>query len=236
MAGTSSTSIAVNIFTSPQEAFRAIRERPRVFLPLLVLLLGYAAVSFLYTSSVDLAWLIDTQLSQTAKQLTQQQHDQAVAAATKISPKIYASIGAVSTTVVVLLVTALVALYYTAVSFATGDGVKYKEWFALVCWCALPAVLGVIAQLVNLGVSDVRFMPQDSLDPLALGNLLGIDRTGASLMQRIALGVDVTALWALILTVIGYQAWTKSSIVKAATVVLGPIVLLVAGGTAIALL
>ena len=64
MAESSSLAIAMNIFTAPSAAFAALKERPRVWLPLLLLLGGYAAVSFMYMNSVDLGWFMDAQLAQ----------------------------------------------------------------------------------------------------------------------------------------------------------------------------
>jgi hypothetical protein len=129
----------------------------------------------------------------------------------------------------------VVASYFTIVSFATGDGVKLKQWFALLCWCTLPQVLGNIAQLVNMVANDPRFMLQDSIDPLSVGNLLSIDRTGAPTVQRYMLGLDVTLIWSLVLQVIGYQSFTNKSYATSAAVVLGPIALIVAIGTLLAL-
>jgi hypothetical protein len=235
MANNSSLSVAANIFTSPSEAFPAIKERPRVLLPIIVLLAGYCAVSFVYMNTVDLPWFMDNQLQGNA-QLTEEQREQAVAAAANVSPMIYGAIGAASTSLFVLLWMFVTALYYTGVSFITNDGVKLKQWFALVCWCTLPVVLGLVAQLANLLAGDARFMLQDEINPLAFGNLFSIDRTGASILQRIMLSIDLTAIWALVLTVLGYQAWTKSSIVKAAAIVLGPLGLIVVVSTLFSLI
>jgi hypothetical protein len=54
-------------------------------------------------------------------------------------------------------------------------------------------------------------------------------------LQRVLLGIDVTVIWTLVLSILGYQAFTKSSIVKAATVVLAPLAIIVVIGTLIAL-
>ncbi len=234
MANTSSLAIAANIFTSPNEAFGALRERPRALFPILVLLAGYSAVSFAYMNAVDLPWFMENQM-QAAAQLTEAQREQAAERASSVSPAVYGAIGAVTTSAFVLLVMFLTALYYTGVSFVTHDGIKLKQWFALVAWCTLPTVLGIVAQLVNIMVTDARFMLQDAINPLSFGNLLSIDRTGASIMQRILLGIDVTTIWSVVLTVLGYQAWTKSSLVKTVAVVLGPLALIIAISTLLTL-
>jgi hypothetical protein len=161
---------------------------------------------------------------------------QAAATAANVSPMVYGAIGAVTTPLFILLVLFLSALYYTIVSFATSDGVKLKQWFALTCWCTLPSVLGLIAQLVNLSVNDARFMVQDAINPLAFGNLLGVERTAATpIVQRILLGIDVTAIWSIVLSVIGYQLWTKKSLATSVIVVLGPLAVIVLIGTLVAL-
>lgn len=235
MAEISSLSLAVNVFTSPTQAFVALKERPRVWLPLLLMIAGYAAVSFTYMNSVDIGWFMENQLAQSA-QLTEQQREQAAAAAANISPMVYGAIGAVTTPLVILLVLFLTALYYTIVSFVTNDGVKLKQWFALGCWCMLPSIIGLIAQLVNLSVNDARFMIQDAIDPLSFGNLLSIERTAATpIVQRILLGINLAAIWTIFLSVLGYQVWTKSSLVKSIAIVLGPLAAIVLIGTLIAL-
>jgi Yip1 domain len=240
MSDPSALSTVVNVFASPSEAFAVIKERQRAWLPLLILFAGIWIVSMLYLHKVDLRWLIDSQiaqgLSQSNAQLTEEQRQKAIESALRFSPTVYGALGASVSSLVVLIFISISALYYSGVSFFTGDGVSFKQWFALVCWCTLPAVLGIGAQIVNLIVSDARFMPQDALNPLAFGNLLSIDRTGATIIQRVLLGIDVTTLWSLVLAVLGYQAWTKSSLVKTLGVVFGPWIVIVAIGTAVAFL
>ncbi len=237
MNNTSASAFAtiVNVFTSPTEAFVTIKERPRAWVPLLVLFAGIWAVSLLYLHSVDLRWLIDSQLAQRSADLTAEQRQKALDTALRLSPMVYGAIGALSSSVFVALFITLTAAYYTGVSFLSSDGVKFKQWFGLASWCSLPAVLGIAAQIINLLVSDGRFMPQDAINPLAFGNLLSIDGTGATIVQRILLGIDVTVLWSLVLSVLAYQAWTRSSFVKTVAVVFGPFVLIVTIGTLIAL-
>jgi uncharacterized membrane protein YwzB len=236
MANSSYVALATNIFTAPREAFVALKEQPRVLLPVVVLLIGFSVVSFYFLSHVDMGFFLDNQLRSGNANMTDAQREQALTAATKIPPLVYGAIGAVTSNIAVFLIILLVASYFTIVSFMTNDGVKLKQWFALLCWCTLPQVLGIIAQLVNMIVNDPRFMLQDQINPLAFGNLLSIDRTGAPLVQRILLGIDITAFWSLALQVLGYQSFTKKPYATSAAIVLGPIALIVAIGTLVAML
>jgi len=228
MADSAGLATVTNIFAAPNEAFPAIREKSRVWLPLLILIAGYCAISLVYMTSVDLPWFMDQQMQNAGPNVTAAQREQAVQTAANVSPLVYGSIGAVSSTLFILIWFSVVALYYTGISFVTSDGVKFKQWFALLAWCALPIVLGLMASLVNVLASDARFMRQTDLNPLAFSNLFSIDSTGATTLQRVLLNLDVTFLWSVVLSVFGYQAWTKRSLPAAAAVVLGPFALIVA--------
>jgi hypothetical protein len=180
-----------------------------------------------------LAWLIDSQLA--ASDLTTAQRDQAVEGALQIPPLAYGFIAAVPSSIIILIVYAVIALYYTGVSFATNDGIKYGQWFALFAWCSLPAVFGQLASLVNLAVSDARFLPAQQLNPLSFSSLLGIDPQGATVIESILLSMDITTLWSTVLQILGYQAFTQRSIVRATIVVLGPLAVIVLIGSLSAL-
>jgi hypothetical protein len=231
---TSSVGVITNIFTAPQAAYAALKERPSPWLPLLLVAIGYAAVSYLYMQVVDLPWMFDRQLAQGGN-LTEEQRNQAVNAALQLSPTVYGVIGAVTTPLSLLVMYALLALYFTGVSFATNDGVKFGRWFGMIAWSMLPVLFGVAASFVNLLVTDARFLPQEQLNPLSFGNLLGIDSEGATIMERSLLSLSVIALWVVGLLIIGHQVFSQRSIVRSAVVVLAPIVVIVLLGVLSAL-
>jgi hypothetical protein len=230
----STVSVLSNIFTAPSLAFAALKERPNPWLPLLVIVIGYCVVSFVYVQAVDLPWLMDRQLAQ-AGNMTEEQRAQAVEAALRVSPTVYGAIGAVSTSISIVAIFALIALYYTGVSFATNDGLKFGQWFTMIVWSSMPIVFGLLASFVNLLVNDARFLPQEQLNPLSFGNLFAIDSEGAPIVQRILLSLDITALWGTVLQVVGYQTFTQRSIGRAAAIVLGPLVVLILIGVVVAL-
>jgi hypothetical protein len=226
MASQSSFAIAANIFVAPNEAFAAIRERPNVLLPLILILGTYGIVSFSFTYSVDVPWFMEQQINMSAGDLTPSEREAAIEASSNMAPGVLGAISTVSSSIFILLWTFLVALYYTGVSFATGDGIKLKQWYGLVVWCALPILLGLVASIVNIFISDARFMLQEDINPLSFNNLLSIDTEGFSTLQRILASLDLSTVWSLALTIIGYQTWTQRSIYKAAGIVLGPFVVI----------
>src|SRR5215510_2210760 len=114
MADSTSVGVLSNIFTAPSLAFAAIKERPNPWVPLLVMMLGTFAVTYVYMNSVDFPWLLDQQLQQGGN-LTEQQRTQIVDGATRLPTAVLAPLQAVSGMVSVLIVYALFALYYTIV-------------------------------------------------------------------------------------------------------------------------
>jgi hypothetical protein len=227
MADKSSLAVAIDLFTAPNQAFAAIKERPSVWLPLIALIVSYAAVSFAFMTSVDLPWFFDQQLQQSNADLTDAQREEMVRVQTSMGPIVLASISAVVAPIAIVIALFISALYLTGVSFLTHDGVRLKQWFAFSAWCWLPIVLGLIASLINILAGDARFMTQEELNPLAFGNLLGIEREGLTGLQRALLNLDLSTLWAVVLCVLGYQAWTKRSTALALTVILGPPALII---------
>jgi hypothetical protein len=210
---------------APSEAFAAIRERPSPWLPLVSIALGACLISLLYFHEVDLGWFFERQMQAAAERgalnLTDEQRAQAIEAQANMSPMVLASIGAATSAVGIVVIFALVALYLLAVSLKAG--VKYKQWFAFVAWCSFPAVLGMLAQIVNLLVNDARFMPQEAVNPLSFGNLLGLEYQGRSVLQSILLYLDFSAVWSLVLQIVGYQLWTRRAALISAVIVLGPL-------------
>src|SRR5690606_16674142 len=102
------TATAVNVFTSPGEAFAAIKERPSAWLPILLLIAGIAAVTFVYMTSVDLPWFFETQLEAAANaDLSAEEREQAAERAASVSPLVYAAIGTVTSSVSFLVVSLL---------------------------------------------------------------------------------------------------------------------------------
>jgi hypothetical protein len=178
-------------------------------------------VQFAYFQAVDLPWLFDQQL-QASGGMTDAQRSQAVDMMTQLPPSVLGGAQGLSGALGILVIYALFALYYTGVSFATNDGHKFKQWLALIAWCSLPGLIGMTASLVNLQVTDARFLPAEQLNPLSFGSLLALDSQGASIVERIFMTLDVTVFWALVLQILGYQAFTQRSTGLSALIVLGP--------------
>ena len=227
VAETGAMTVAINIFTAPGEALAAIRERPRFWLPLLLTLLGAGLVGFLYMNGVDLAWFYEEQIRLAQPDLTDAQIENVVTAASSTPPVVIASIAAVTSMLAIAILYLLYALYFKIVSLVLKDGVTFKLWFALACWCSLPSLLRAIASAVNLLTNDVSLMPQTALNPLSFVNLFGLESGGTGRADQIAMNLDPTSIWTLVLLIIGYNAWTRKGIALSVVVATAPYLLVI---------
>ena len=216
----------VNILTSPREAFEAIKERPSFLVPLLAVILSNVALVLWYYSQVDYVWLIETTMAQ--RDLPDDVREQLVENAADASPMVTASLAAVVSSIVVLLMVALTAAYLVIVSFVTNDGFRFKHWFSLVSWSSVPIVVAMLASMVNLAVNDAAHLPQQELNPLSFASLLALDVSGGGLLAGVLQGVDLTSVWALGLMVLGYRAWTGKPLGTSFLIVAAPLLVIAA--------
>lgn len=236
MTDTSLINIAVNVFASPGEAYPAIRERPRAFLPWFLIVAGICSVTMLYTSSVDVGWYLEPQVraSLAGSNLSEAEMQEAVDNVANIRPLVLGAIGALSSAAFLTLLYFVHALYLTGVSFVRHDDIRLKQWFSLICWCSLPSLLGFLASLVNLLTNDATFMRQEQVNPLSFGSLFGLEAQGTG--DRILQTFDLTSIWSLVLIVLGYQAWTGKSLGTSALIALGPYILIAGISLAVSIL
>lgn len=227
MAQTSAMTIAVNIFTSPREAFAAIREKTQLWLPLILIMLGTGLTAFVYMNGVDIEWFYEQQIRLSNPDVTDAQVEQTVNAVSNIPQTVLAAIGGLTSMLAIAIILLLYAAYLRIITAVLKDGMTYRQWFGLACWCSLPALLSSIATLVNLLTSDISLMPQTDVNPLSWVNLFGLDSAGSGTIDRIVMNMDVTSVWGIVLLAIGYNAWTKKGIPLSAFIVIAPYLLLV---------
>ena len=234
MADSNSFRILIDIFASPGEAFAAIRERPKFVLPWLLVMLASAGAIGLYMSEVDIGWLTEQSLrSVRIVELTEDQIEQMVEVAVDRGPGVAIVRGALTSMAAVTIFFLLQALYLKVVSAIAKDGVRYRQWFGLSCWTAMPAIVGSIATIVFILTNDVSFISQTGINPLSFSSLLGIDVADMGLMPRVLLSTSPVNLWTIALMIFGYRTFTQKSLAVSASVVLGPPVVLAAAGYAL---
>jgi hypothetical protein len=226
VADTSASSIAINILTSPGTAFAAIREKPQFLFPLALLLLGAAVTTFIFTNGVDFQYMMEQQVAANPD-ATDQQIAQAGQVGEMLGSLPSAALAAGATVLGVIgaiIAYLLQALYFKVVSLIRRDALTYKLWFSVICFCSMPVLLRYLATVVNLLANDISLMSQTTMNPLAFGNLFGLE-AGGGIGSTILMNLDITTIWSLVLVILAYKAMTGKGIAFATAIVLAPALL-----------
>jgi hypothetical protein len=216
-----------NIFMAPSAAFNALKERPKWFVPAFVLILASCAVTLWYYSGVDVGWLLERSVD--PARMTPEVRNALSAASTGPAHYVTMATSTVAAGLIVLVVFLVNAGYLSLVSLLTNDGVRFRQWFSLLCWASLPGLLSQLASLVNLAVSDISHLPQEHINPLSYASLLDFElAAGAGTGTRILASMDPLVFWTLALMTIGYKLWTGKSVAASALIVSAPLLLVLA--------
>jgi hypothetical protein len=140
---------------------------------------------------------------------------------------IAATLYGIGYTLVLVLFTLLVALYYLVAGNVTNVRRSYSQWFALTCWTSLPTALNAIPAAVVLATASSNQIPQESLQPLSL-NALFFHRAVGEPGYAILANVSVLYLLSIFLTILGIKFFSGRSWLYAFTFWLTPVVLLTA--------
>ncbi len=225
----SSLATVVNILSAPREALDTLKLKPTVLVPLMAIIIANTAVVFAYYSQVDLAWVMESSLEAASENLGPRERQAAADRMENLSPTFLASAGAVTSAVFLMLWFFLNSAYLAGVSLLTNDDIRRKQWFAMICWCALPIVLGHAASFANIFLSDATFLLPDRMNPLSFSSLLDLGSAAGSSMRQFLQSMDITALWSMGLTVFAYHVWTERHLFQSALIVLAPAILFFGG-------
>jgi hypothetical protein len=200
--------LATNIAASPSLAYAELRQRPRIWFPLLLLTLGSALMFWLYYRSVDVEWLKDTMFGNNAD--FQAMPEEARAIALKAMTRNTLMISSIAGSMLGLpLVMLIPALYFLIVSKINRLGIQFSHWYSFSFWSSLPLALGYLAGIVMVLMSDNNAqMTPDALEPLSL-NQLYFHRAAGQPGQALFASISAFSIWSTVLTIIGLKVWTQ---------------------------
>lgn len=213
---------AINILTSPAEAFNELNQRPTKLFPLVIIMVSTMLVMFWYFSIVDFDWFIDDSLA--GRNLDEAQIEVMREQMSAMSQTTFKMFGVFGSSAAILIMYVLQAGYMSLASALNGDRYKFTNWFSLVCWTSLPALLSVGGMVVNILLSPNGQLSVYALDPLTLANL-GMQSSNGS-VQTIMNSLSLTMFWSVTLLIMAYKQCLQSSLSKALTIVLAPYLLI----------
>jgi hypothetical protein len=205
---------AADIFLDPGKLFLELKEKPSFVLPLLVVMVLMAAMTWYYFASVDPGWYVDHTLLASNDQMSATE----LAQARSVFPGVrtLGTIGAVSSAVVAAVISVLYALYFLLAGKVTGREVSFPQAMSLACWSNMPMVLGILVAIAGIATMT----PQTTIESLMLTNLdpLVLQLPPDSAWNRLAESFNLLNFWVIFLAALGWRTWGKSSWTQALVV------------------
>ena len=223
----SAFSTLLAIFTEPAKAFAAVEKRSMIWLPLILMVVGMVGMLFFYYQSVDMSWLQDKMFA--GKDMDPAQLE---AAKKMVSKNMLLTTSAIGGAIGPLIMYAIVATYFTIVSKITNVPINFGKWFAFATWSSVPGLLAIPLGLLQIVLAQQGQLAPNQLNPLSLNQLffhLDMNAHWATLLDTI----NVTTLWTMFVTVVGFETWTKKSRATSIAVVVTPYIVVFAIMTAI---
>lgn len=205
----------IMMFTEPGRAFAAVEKRSMVWLPLLLTLFCTALVIFWYYQIVDFAWLQDRMTANLPDQAAREKVRQVMSKATMQ----WSSAGGALIGIPVMY--SLMALYFLVVGKIMKLEFGFAKWFSFIAWASVPSLLMLPLGAMQIVMAQNGQLGFDQLNPVTLNQLffhIEMGKPWASLLDSIS----VISLWSAVLTVVGFQVWSKASRATAIAVVAIP--------------
>jgi len=198
--------LATALATEPSSAFGELRERPRFWFPLLLLVLATAAVAYWYYSMVDVEWFKDLMFS-SKPGMTEAQRTAAMGMITRTT-LLWGSV--VGSFIAIPVGMAVGALIWLVAAKVTKLPQGFRHWFAFTCWTALPLLIGNVVAAIMLLIADTSQISPGVTQPLSLNELVFHRPLGSPGQAWLgALGIPAFLTWAL--AIIGVQVWSQRS-------------------------
>lgn len=192
----------------PRTAFAELDARPRFWWPLLVVCIGGGVLAFWYTSVVDLEWLVHHQMSNSSFGANMTDEEIARLGRTAADQQgfraVLSGIGNALGTAVGLLIS---ALYFILAGKVTGVERSFRHWLSLSAWISLPMVLGMVAGAFVVATASTRQIPQESLQPLSLNELIFRREQGETGFMLLSY-ISVLHFVALYLGTVAVKLWS----------------------------
>ena len=224
-------STLISVFIDPAKAMQAVRERSMIWLPLLLMTLGTAAMMAWYYQMVDFPWLQDRILAASG-----QTDPKAMEAARAfMGHGMMSGLGIVSVLIVIPILLLLTSIYYLLAAKVIGNDLGFGKWFAFSTWSAVPTLLGIPLMAVQILMAKNGQLAPEALNPLTL-NMLVFHLPASNPWAGLLNAINITSLWAAVVAIIGYKVWTAKSTLTSVIVVLLPQVVIFGGWAIIAML
>lgn len=205
----------IQMFSEPSKAFATIKTKSMVWLPLALIILGMIGLYFYYFKAVDFAWMVERSV---AANPDKEAREMAAKMMTR-DMMLYGTVG--GTVIMMPLMFSIMALYYLIVAKVKKFNIGFGQWFTFVAWSSVPMLVLIPLGIMQIMLSNQGQLGIEQLNPTSLNQLIFHIEPGQK-WQALLDAINLPMIWTIILSVIGYQVWTKSTRASAIVVVLIP--------------
>jgi hypothetical protein len=209
-----------NVILEPSPTFARLKEKPRAWVPLAVLILLTLAITYWYVATLDFAWarehLLPAQEAVKPEVRGAQAHS--------LTPNSLLWMSAIGIVLGTPAMFALTAVYYLLAGKVMGSSIGFGKWFGFVAWTSIPHLLALPLSALQIATSGGHLRLED-MNMVSLNYLL-LHLPLSSPWTSFANGLDLTSLWTMALAAIGLKAWTGRSTAACTFVAVLPYVLI----------
>lgn len=206
------------VFYEPSAAFAALKEKPRAWLPLLLLCSVTIGILVWYFQTVDMDWMANNSF---APDMPAEQRE---AASKMMSRGVMMGMGIGGVVIGTLVVYSLYGFYFWLAGKLASMDLSFKSGFSLAAWSSLPALIGVPLMALQIMTSKGQ-LAFENADMLTL-NFLLVHAAPHTPWFGIATAMKVTDLWVIGLCAIGLRTWTGKSTTTCAVIAALPYVVI----------
>jgi len=218
------------LFVEPGKAMEAVRARSMLVLPLVLLLVGTAAVQLWYYQTVDFPWLLDHMFGAQSGM----DPDQAEAAKKFMTPGMMAGSSVAGTLIVLPLMLLLQAVYLLLAARVVGNDLPFGKWFAFATWTSVPSLLLIPVMAARILTTRGGQLAPEALNPLTLNSLVFHVPTGTPYFTLLS-SINVVMVWSIVVAAIGFGRWTGKGAGTSYTVAALPYVVIFGAWAAFAM-
>ena len=194
-----------NVILEPSPTFARLKDKPRAWVPLLVLIVLTLAITWWYVATLDFAWFREHMLA--ARGTVKPEERAALAQFLTPNRMLWSTVIGIMLGTPVMY--ALTAVYYLLAGKGMGAGIGFGKWFGFAAWTSIPRLLALPLMALQIATSGGRLTMEDA-NMVSLNYLL-LHLPLSNPWASFASNLDLTSLWTMALAAIGLKAWTGRS-------------------------
>ncbi|MGA2271130.1 MAG: YIP1 family protein [Bryobacteraceae bacterium] len=205
-AGMGEFSRLSGVFFEPRAAFADIAERPRFWVPLILMIV--ASLAYTITISQRIGWdrVVQHQLESRMAQMSEQQRE-AVSRTMDIQVKMASIFGYVGGAIGVPIYYLIVGgILLGIVRGIMSVPVRFKQAFTIMCYASLPGLIFTVLAIAVMFLKNPDDF--DMRNPLPFFNLGGFmdPQSPLKFLHSVASSLDVFAIWTILLVAAGLKS------------------------------